>query len=50
MDCAFGYCCERLYNRGPLPKFEKMWTCNECKLSIKEVEQKRLKRNALISS
>jgi hypothetical protein len=30
-ECSFGYCCERLYNRGCLPNWENMWYCDECK-------------------
>lgn len=29
-DCAFGYCVERLYNRGCLEGWENMWNCKEC--------------------
>lgn len=35
-DCAFGYCCERLYNRGCLPKYELLWNCNECKYNTRK--------------
>jgi hypothetical protein len=32
-DCAFGYCCEKLYNRGCLKGYEKLWNCDECKVA-----------------
>lgn len=36
--CAFGYCCEELYNRGALDGWENMWICDRCKDDLKEPE------------
>ena len=30
-DCALGYCCERLYNRGCLDDYENYFICEQCK-------------------
>ena len=34
-ECAFGYCCERLYERGCLLDWRKMWICEECKNTLR---------------
>lgn len=33
VKCAYGYCQEDLYNRGCLKGWEKMWICDDCKLT-----------------
>ena len=37
IDCAFGYCCERLYNRGCLEGWEDKWNCGFCKNEISQI-------------
>lgn len=37
IDCAFGYCCERLYNRGCLEDWENKWNCGFCKNEISKI-------------
>ena len=39
IECAFGYCCERLYNRGPLPDWESKWICEACRKGLDEIEE-----------
>ena len=39
VDCSFGYCCERLYKRGVVFGYEKMWHCKKCKADEKEMEK-----------
>jgi hypothetical protein len=37
--CAYGYCEEKLYNRGKLPNWRDMWICNECNSDVKYLEE-----------
>lgn len=39
VECAFGYCCEKLYNRGPLPDWESKWICEACRKGLDETEE-----------
>lgn len=36
--CAFGYCCEELYNRGALDGWENMWICKSCESELRKDE------------
>ena len=51
--CAFGYCCEELYNRGCLPNWQDLWICDECKDTIQfgylQKEKKQIKAHSAYS-
>jgi len=48
--CAYGYCEEKLYNRGKLPNWRNMWICKECETDVKyleELENLKMKYNKM---
>jgi len=37
IECAYGYCSEKLYNREPLDNWWNLWICDECKITIQSI-------------